>query len=252
MWDPFGTKAASKIKAASAVAAQAAREAGEAQAKAFRFNADVYSSNADAVEEQALTDELRSRRQAGRFRGTQEAVIAGTGFQDVGFDGIREDTDHELDMDAIIIRRTGQATSSDWQSQAELALMNAETAIKAGSANAQMAILNGNIQAQQAQSSAISSTVGLALQGASIAMVSDVRVKENIEHIGVLPTGDRFYAFNYVWEPEVRRVGVMAQEIRSRVPAAVSRGPDGILAVDYSKLGLPPGYDLRQAIRRRS
>src|SRR5262249_35457389 len=141
-------------------AAEAAKEKAAAEAAAFRFNAAVLERNAEVVEEQALIDEARNRRQGSRFRGEQDAAIAGSGFQDVGFEGIREDAERELDLDAIIVRRQGQFRAADFGAQAELALMNADTAIRTGEANARMAILNGQIQAQQAQSSAISGTIG--------------------------------------------------------------------------------------------
>lgn len=254
-WDPFGSKTSKKIKEASAAAAQAAREKAAAEAAAFRFNAAVLERNADVVEEQGYIDEARNRRAASRFTGEQEAAIAGSGFDNgAGFNDMKENTAEELDLDAIIIRRQAQFRMADFESQSELALMNAETAIKTGEAAARMAILNGEVQAQQAQNSAISSTIGtvtsIASTGAGI-YFSDMRVKEAVEHVGVLPTGDRLYAFNYVWEPGVRRLGVSAQEVRERVPEAVQRGPDGILMVDYSKLGLPDGYSLVKAIRRR-
>jgi len=256
-WDPFGSAAASKIKAAAAAAAEAAKEKAAAEAAAFRFNAAVLERNAEVVEEQALIDEARNRRQGTRFLGEQNAAIAGSGFDNsAGFGDLRENTESELDLDAIIIRRQGQFRAADFGAQAELALMNANTAIRTGEANARMAILNGAIQAQAAQSSAIGGTIGSAIGAGNLAVsaaaLSDVRIKENIEHIGVLPTGDRLFAFNYLWEPEMRRIGVMAQEVRERVPAAVSVGPDGILCVDYAKLGLPPGYNLYSAIRKRA
>lgn len=245
-WDPFGTSAAKKIKAAASAAADAAREAGEANAKAFRFNEDVYKQNADTVEHQALTDEAKQRRSGNQTLGQQDAAIAGSGFSDVGFDDIREQTADALDLDAIIIRKQGQAASQDWLSQATLAEMNADQAIKTGAAQAKMAILNGSVQAQQAQSSAISGTIGLATQAVGIYM-SDARVKMNIERVGTTPNGLPVYIFNYVWDA-TRRVGVMAQEVVERYPEAVVPGPDGLLAVDYSKIGLPHGYSLAEAI----
>ena len=250
-WDPFGTQAAKKIKQASRAAADAARAKGESEAEAFRFNAAVYAGNAAMVEEQGLIDEARNRRQGSRFLGEQDAAIAGSGFQDVGFEGIREHTEAELDLDAIVIRRQGQARSADFLAQSELALMGAGTAIQAGEAAARMAILNGSIAAQQAQNSAISGTIGNVVAAVGVYR-SDARVKENVERVGTLPTGDGFYAFNYIWEPpSMRRVGVMAQEVRQRVPEAVFADDTGCLCVDYSKLGLPAGYDLRKAIKKR-
>jgi hypothetical protein len=124
-WDPFGNKAASDIRAASRAAAEAAREKAAAEAKAFRFNAGVLARNAEVVEEQGYIDEARQRRNASRFEGEQEAWIAGSGFQDTGFDGIKENTSDELDLDAIIVRRQGQFRAADYTAQSELALMNA-------------------------------------------------------------------------------------------------------------------------------
>jgi hypothetical protein len=250
-WDPFGTQAAKKIKKAANAAAEAAKAKGEAEASAFRFNAAVYAANAAAVEEQGLIDEARNRRQGNRFLGEQEAAIAGSGFDaGAGFEGIRESTEAELDLDAIVIRRQSQARSADFQAQSELALMNASTAIQTGEAAARMAILNGSIQAQMAQNSAISGTIGNVVAAVGVYR-SDARVKENVERVGTLPTGDGFYAFNYIWElPSMRRVGVMAQEVRQRVPEAVFADDMGCLCVDYGKLGLPAGYDLRRAIKR--
>lgn len=250
-WDPFGTKTAKKIEAASQAAAQAAREKAAADAAAFRFNSAILARNSDIAEEGAYIDEARNRRQGSRFMGEQNSAIAGSGFDTgAGYGTLKESTANELDLDAIIIRRQGQFRAADYTAQSELALMNADAAIKAGEATAKQAVLNGQLQAQQAQNSAISSTIALGAQAVGI-YYSDARVKENIERIGTLPTGDGFYAYNYVWEPGVRRMGVMAQEVRERVPEAVSVSSEGILCVDYGKLGLPHGYNLLKAIKKR-
>jgi hypothetical protein len=246
-WDPFGSKAAKKIKQAAAAAAEAAREAAEANAKAFRFNAAVYERNSDVVEEQGYIDEARSRRAGNRFMGEQESAIASSGFDvGVGFQDMKEDTERELDLDAIIIRRQGQFKSADFEAQSELALMNADAAIKAGEAQAKQAILNGAAQAQAAQSSAISGTIGLGLS--AVSAFSDARVKTNIERIGQTPNGIGIYTYDYVWGGP-RRIGVMAQEVRERFPDAVEEGQDGILMVHYGKIGLPHGYTFAAALR---
>lgn len=246
-WDPFGSKAAKKIKKAAAAAAEAAKEAAEANAKAFRFNAAVYARNAETTEEQGYVDEARNRRAGSRFMGQQEAAIASSGFRFEGFQDLLDDTSEELDLDAIIIRRQGQFRAADFDAQSELALMNADAAIKAGEAQAKQAILNGAAQAQAARSSAISGTIGNATAIAGVAF-SDARVKTNIERIGETPNGLGVFAFNYVWD-DVRRVGVMAQEVQQRFPTSVSKGPDGILTVDYDRIGLPHGYTFAAAVR---
>ena len=63
---------------------------------------------------------------------------------------------------------------------------------------------------------------------------SDIRLKENIERIGTLPSGLPVYSYNYAWAPK-RHIGVMAQEALLLFPEAVSE-LDGYLAVDYSKI----------------
>jgi hypothetical protein len=246
-WDPFGKKAAKDIKKAAAAAAEAAKEAAEANAKAFRFNAKIYERNADVVEEQSYIDEARNRRAGSRFMGEQEAAIAGSGFRFEGFGDLLDDTAQELDLDAIIIRRQGQFRAADFEAQADLALMNADAAIKAGEAQAKMAILNGNAQASAAQSSAISGTIGLGISAAGVAF-SDARIKTNIERVGQTPNGLGVFTFHYVWGGPLR-IGVMAQEVAERFPDAVAKGQDGILTVDYSRIGLPDGYTLAAALK---
>jgi len=67
---------------------------------------------------------------------------------------------------------------------------------------------------------------------------SDIRLKENIEHVGVDEvTGLNLYDFNYKWNPKRFR-GVMAQEVREQYPEAVYTSGAGWLAVDYDILGL--------------
>jgi hypothetical protein len=66
---------------------------------------------------------------------------------------------------------------------------------------------------------------------------SDIRLKHDIVLLGHLDNGLGIYRFVYNGE---RRpyVGVMAQDVQSLRPDAVTRGADGYLRVDYDKLGL--------------
>ena len=78
---------------------------------------------------------------------------------------------------------------------------------------------------------------GAALGAGAIAapfFLSDVRLKEDVDRVGSLPTGEGIYLFRYIGEPEQYR-GVMAQEIQENYPEAV-HDIGGVLAVDYSKL----------------
>ena len=71
--------------------------------------------------------------------------------------------------------------------------------------------------------------------------LSDVRLKENIQKIGVSPNGLNVYTWD--WNEDGRRlagntpsVGVIAQEVEQVIPDAVSIGAEGYLLVDYSQI----------------
>ena len=66
---------------------------------------------------------------------------------------------------------------------------------------------------------------------------SDIRLKENIERVGETAHGLGLYEFNYIGETGRYR-GVMAQEVAEVMPDAVSTREDGMMMVDYSRLGL--------------
>ena len=66
---------------------------------------------------------------------------------------------------------------------------------------------------------------------------SDSRLKHDVALLGYLDDGLGFYRFSYNGSTKVY-VGVMAQEVQQLMPAAVMRGRDGYLRVDYTLLGL--------------
>ena len=66
---------------------------------------------------------------------------------------------------------------------------------------------------------------------------SDLTLKHDITLLGHLDNGLGFYRFSYIDEDKVY-VGVMAQEVQSVMPEAVTRGSDGYLRVFYDQLGL--------------
>jgi hypothetical protein len=55
--------------------------------------------------------------------------------------------------------------------------------------------------------------------------------------LGHLSNGIGFYRFSYNGSDRAY-VGVMAQEVQTVAPEAVTRGQDGYLRVDYDKLGV--------------
>jgi hypothetical protein len=73
------------------------------------------------------------------------------------------------------------------------------------------------------------------------AMMSDIRTKENIKHIGSMANGLPVYEFEY--KPEFKAIagegkfiGVMAQEVELVQPEAVITRPDGYKMVNYGVL----------------
>jgi hypothetical protein len=66
---------------------------------------------------------------------------------------------------------------------------------------------------------------------------SDGRLKQDIETVGYDAKGRRWVDYAYVWDPETRHRGVIAQEVQKTDPDAVMQHPMGFLMVDYSKLG---------------
>lgn len=111
--------------------------------------------------------------------------------------------------------------------QANIAKYNAQTASSNG-------LLGG-----------LASLGSSALQGAGAAggfgsLFSDERLKEDIEPVGELPTGEGIYSYHYKGDDESAplHTGVLAQEVKKNYPNAVHADPmgSGYLKVDYRKL----------------
>lgn len=63
---------------------------------------------------------------------------------------------------------------------------------------------------------------------------SDRRLKRNIKRIGTHRLGIGIYEFDYVWDEHA--IGLMADEVKTVMPEAVTRDPSGYDMVDYGKL----------------
>lgn len=110
-----------------------------------------------------------------------------------------------------------------------------------------MDLIQGNYGGTQQQinpytRNSAGSTIGqigqMASAAASIASLfggSDVRIKEDIKHVGV-ENGHNIYEFKYIGYPQ-KYTGVMAQEIIKTHPEAVFEMPFG-LAVNYDAIGV--------------
>jgi hypothetical protein len=70
-----------------------------------------------------------------------------------------------------------------------------------------------------------------------LAKPSDIRLKTNIERIGIAANGLPLYTFRYIGGDAVYR-GVMAQDVLELFPEAVTTMPNGYMAVRYDMLGM--------------
>ena len=76
-----------------------------------------------------------------------------------------------------------------------------------------------------------------ALSNNSPAPPSDIRLKTDIEPMGIAPNGLPLYSFRYIGGTETY-LGVMAQDVLSHTPDAVVEGPFSYMLVDYDMLGM--------------
>lgn len=107
-----------------------------------------------------------------------------------------------------------------------------------GLSNAQnQAASNYALSAAQLEAANQQAMMGNIMQGlqaaGSIAMMSDIRLKENIEKLDTVE-GINIYKFDYI-NGAKDQVGVIAQEMQEKCPECVLE-KDGYLAVNYTKL----------------
>ena len=102
--------------------------------------------------------------------------------------------------------------------------------------NAQTGMYNAELQASAANNAGIGQMIGTGI-GAYAALRSDIRLKENIVPVGHYHNGLTKYEFNYIGD-DVRYRGVMAQEVEKVRPDAIVVMDDGMMAVQYQKLGI--------------
>lgn len=105
------------------------------------------------------------------------------------------------------------------------------TGVGNANANATLAQNQGNAN----QMNFLGSAIGSAAQFLPLLM-SDARLKDDIEPVGELYDGTGVYRYRYVWDdPAMTRIGVMAQEVEQTKPEAV-HDVGGFKAVDYGKV----------------
>jgi hypothetical protein len=101
------------------------------------------------------------------------------------------------------------------------------------------ALYSNQVSATNAANAAQGNFLG-GLMSAGATLASDINLKENIKRIGTHDLGIGIYSYNYKDGydlPKNMQIGVMAQEVETVMPEAVSIMSNGFKAVDYSLLG---------------
>ena len=70
-----------------------------------------------------------------------------------------------------------------------------------------------------------------------LVQASDMRLKEDIVHMGTTFNGLPIYSFSYIGQ-DGTYLGVMAQDVLMHTPEAVIVGDDGFMSVDYGMLDI--------------
>ena len=137
--------------------------------------------------------------------------------------------------------RTGsQVTGPTYINAPQQATTTGPDLLSAAQAQGQYALGDFNAR-QAAQSGFNQGLMGLGgTLGAAYLMGSDIRLKQNIKPIGVMPNGLTLYSFEYKDEFKDHKycghgvhVGVMADEVEQVYPYAVSTLDDGYKVVNY-------------------
>jgi hypothetical protein len=81
------------------------------------------------------------------------------------------------------------------------------------------------------------STVTARVGASDLKAPSDIRLKTDIEKVGIAANGLPLYNFRYIGSDAVYR-GVMAQDVLELYPEAVCTMPNGYLGVRYDMLGM--------------
>lgn len=195
--------------------------ASEALAQATAANK---TRQAARMEGYALTDRATNSL-AGYPAQSMQATVAGAGFGAAGLD----------------LANKGVAGVNSGFGQAG-AIAGQQGANATGAFNAQ-ANYQANMQQQDQTGSILGGIGGLAVGASKLApffAASDRRLKQDIEQIGRdKATGLNLYEFSYINDPDrARYIGVMADEVEPKFPAAVVRDANGVASVNYQMLGI--------------
>jgi len=175
---------------------------------------------------------LSAKERAVRQYASSQYVNEGGGARSAGRNKYLELLNVESNIDAGIAKMAGrgQATLLEGQRRTRASLLSKEEANLGIMPTFGAPVMMPGKDTGAMAMGAISTALSIAGLFAS----SDIRMKEDIEQVGVSPDGHKIYEFNYIGKP-TRYRGVMAHEVVKIDPMAVGIR-DGYLAVNYGKI----------------
>ena len=139
-----------------------------------------------------------------------------------------------VDRQEYALATVGEATAETGRERRQQAMIDKQNQALGGDPQFGMPTMDpGRDTAGQ-----IMNTISFGLNVATgIAAISDKRVKDNIDRVGISPQGYGIYEWNYRGEsPDERYRGVIAQDVVKQNPMAVTILENGLLGVYYDKL----------------
>jgi hypothetical protein len=150
-------------------------------------------------------------------------------------------TNYNMPLNTLSALRSGaQVQNPTFQNVPQQATTSGADVLGATTAagNYNLGTYNANAAQQAGMTSGL---MGLGGSLGAAAIISDIRTKENIKEIGMLPNGLAVYEYEYKpeWKTEAghgKFIGVMAHEVEAFMPQAVITRPDGFKMVNYGVL----------------
>lgn len=219
-----------------ALQAMAQNQGVDAQAMAANQQAAMQAQQLNqGVDAQAAMADQQAQQQINMFNPQQRLAAA---QQLGGLAGQGQQMQHQ---DIAMLEGVGRDIRMDDQMHADLAyqdwlrqwnypldMLNVRTSLASGQPHGQATTGPGpnNFAQNLGAFGALAGGIG---------MLSDRRLKRDIERAGTLPSGLPVYRFKYLWE-DTERLGVIADEVEVLFPEAVS-DVGGYKAVNYAEIG---------------
>ena len=192
-----------------------------------QFNAGAYNQNQQFNAGQTMEQQAQALQAAGLL-GTLASQQSG---------------DERANLDAQLQAGNAQYEIQNQYTQAPLTQLQNTSGLfnpaLLGQVTGQTINTNSNSETKQPSGLLNSIVAGISKAAAAAAMASDVRVKRDIVKLGEEHDGLGVYSYNYIWDDEAEptRFGVMAQEVEQLRPWALGPTVNGVMSVNYSKLG---------------